>query len=53
MLAAIANPPVPSPLPSALREEMLGRYPGWAASRRRISVMICDCVFLRASSGSA
>ena len=44
----------PSPLPSALRErDATAGSSGCAASRRRISVMICACVFLRSSSGSA
>ncbi len=53
ILAASATPPAPSPPPSALREWMLGRYAGYAASRRRISVMIWLWEFFRASIGSA
>ena len=49
MFAVMANPVEPSPLPSALRDVMLGRTLGCAASRLRISVMICPCVFFRSS----
>ena len=53
MLAEIGKPPCPSPLPSAFREVIDGRYDGYTASRRRISVMISAWLFFRFSIGSA
>ena len=53
MLAEIAKPPYPSPLPSALRALMLGRLPGYLLSRCRTSLMISPWVRLRSSGGVA
>ena len=40
----MAKPPCPSPPPSALRALMLGRLPGYLASRCRTSAIISLCV---------
>ena len=53
MLTEIGKPACPSPLPSAFLEVIDGRYDGYAASRRRISVMISAWLFFRFSIGSA